>query len=96
MHWADVGPKNADDGIIFQWARNNGYTILTLDVDFGTLLAHSHSKYPGIIQIRRENVDPSHLQMPLLEVLSTYSASIEEGVLIVLGERKVRVRMLPL
>jgi predicted nuclease of predicted toxin-antitoxin system len=95
VHWIEIGPKNASDEIIFEWARDNGYAIVTLDVDFGTLLAHSHTKRPSVIQIRREDVDPLHLQAPLFKILSEYSTAIETGALIVLDEKKVRVRMLP-
>jgi predicted nuclease of predicted toxin-antitoxin system len=95
FHWSDVGPKNADDAIIFEYALDNGCTILTLDVDFGTLLALSHSKLPSVIQIRREDVDPLNLHAALFEILSTYSNEIEQGALIVLDEKKIRIRMLP-
>jgi predicted nuclease of predicted toxin-antitoxin system len=95
VHWIDVGPNNADDEIIFWWAKENGYTIVTLDLDFGTLLASSHSRSPSVIQIRREDVDPVHLRASLMEILSEYSTAIEEGALIVLDTKKIRLRMLP-
>jgi predicted nuclease of predicted toxin-antitoxin system len=94
-HWMDIGPKNADDSIIFDWAREKGYTIITLDLDFGTLLARSHSRRPSVIQIRREDVNPIHLKASLIKILSEYSTAIEEGALIVLDEKKIRIRALP-
>lgn len=36
-HVRDVGLKQADDEQIWAWAKVNGYSILTADVDFATL-----------------------------------------------------------
>ncbi|MDP4236206.1 MAG: DUF5615 family PIN-like protein [Bacteroidota bacterium] len=96
VHWMDIGPKNADDAILFEWAAENGYVIITLDLDFGTLLARSHGHKPSVIQIRREDVDPQDLQVALFEIFSEYSSQLEEGALIVVEDKKVRIRSLPL
>lgn len=38
VHWASVGPQDAPDEDIVDWARSEDRTILTNDLDFGTLL----------------------------------------------------------
>ena len=96
IHWSKVGAGNSDDRIIFDWAAEHGYTILTLDLDFGTLLSLTGSSLPSVIQIRREDVAPDALLPTLLEVLSKYSKEIESGALIVIDDTKVRIRILPL
>ena len=94
-HWSEIGSRNADDRVIFECAHNNGYIIITLDLDFGTMLALTHSKGPSVIQIRREDVDPDRFQSTLFELITNYSEALEEGALIVIDEFKVRLRMLP-
>ena len=96
IHWSAIGEPTDKDTVIFDWARQHGFAIITLDLDFGTLLAQSGSKSPSVIQIRREDVAPDQLQAPLQAVLQTYEKEIAEGVLIVLDELKVRLRMLPI
>jgi predicted nuclease of predicted toxin-antitoxin system len=70
--------------------------ILTLDLDFGTLLALTHSNRPSVIQIRREDVDPINLRSVLIEVLREYSDAMNGGALMVIDEKKIRLRKLPL
>jgi predicted nuclease of predicted toxin-antitoxin system len=95
-HWSSIGQPNDKDIVIFRWARKEGYAIVTLDLDFGTLLAQTGSKSPSVIQIRREDVSPERLEDALLNVLSAYFKEIEEGALIVVDELKIRLRMLPI
>ena len=96
IHWSNVGAGNADDRIIFDWAAEHGYAILTLDLDFGTLLSFTGFSQPSVIQIRREDVAPDVLLPTLLEVLKKYSKEIEYGSLMVIDATKIRIRMLPL
>ena len=96
IHWASIGLATADDAIIFRYARANSYTIVTQDLDFGTMLAITKASLPSVIQIRREDLDPISLGPVLLDVLDRYKGSIEEGALIVIDERTIRLRILPL
>ena len=96
MHWSSVGQRNAKDTEIFDWAKTYNHVIITLDVDFGTLLAIAGTSKPSVIQIRLENTDPSSFQTTLLDVLARFSNELELGALIVIDETKVRIRMLPL
>jgi len=95
-HWANIGPANAEDETIFDWAFEHGFTIITLDLDFGALLAFKGSSRPSVIQVRREDVSPGALQKTLVGILRRYSQQIEDGALIVIDESKARLRLLPL
>lgn len=44
-----------DDEIIFQYALEKGYYIITADLDFGAILAYTKSKHPFTIIFRLEN-----------------------------------------
>ncbi|WP_245538866.1 DUF5615 family PIN-like protein [Thermus oshimai] len=50
LWWGEVGPP---DEVLFAWARESGYIILTADLDFSRLLALTGSKGPSVILLRR-------------------------------------------
>ena len=39
VHWASVGKPAAADETILEYARDNGYVVLTHDLDFSAILA---------------------------------------------------------
>jgi predicted nuclease of predicted toxin-antitoxin system len=58
VNWRDVGDPTAPDTEIMAWARERGYTILTQDLDFGTLLALTRQTSPSVLTMRLENSLP--------------------------------------
>jgi predicted nuclease of predicted toxin-antitoxin system len=96
VHWSTVGDPRAADRVVMQWARANGYTIFTHDLDFGSLLAATEAHGPSVIQVRTQDVLPSHLGGIVVQVLSEYEGAIESGVLISGDEAGSRLRLLPL
>jgi len=79
-----------------EWAQQNGYVILTHDLDFGAMLASSQATGPSVIQIRTQDVLPAALEPLLTRVLKEFETMIEAGALIVVDEGKARARILPL
>lgn len=47
VHWREIGDPRAADVVIMEWARSNGYTVFTHDLDFGTLLAATRAQGRG-------------------------------------------------
>jgi len=41
LHWSAVGQATATDAAICAYAREHGYVILTNDLDFPQILAHT-------------------------------------------------------
>lgn len=95
IHWSRIGPPNAPDRLIFKWAQENGYLILTHDLDFGAMLAATHSGTPSVIQIRTEDTRPSHIGGIVLRLLSGYEEQLTAGAFIVFDEARHRIRILP-
>lgn len=96
VHWSDVAGAEAADPEIMAWARENGYVVFTHDLDFGTLLALTHSGGPSVIQVRTQDVMPSALEALLLPLLSRYEKQLESGALMTIDQVKARLRILPL
>lgn len=96
VHWASVGDARADDGTLISWARANGYTLFTHDLDFGTLLAMTHAAGPSVLQIRGQNVLPGHMGAIVRSALTRYDSELRSGALVTIEQNRSRVRVLPL
>ena len=96
VHWSTVGDPRAEDTEIMEYARAHNYIVFTHDLDFGTTLALTQAESPSVIQVRAQNILPSHLANMIIAVLRANEATLNEGALIVVDEGRARVRVLPL
>jgi len=78
------------------WACSNGHVVFTHDLDFGTMLALTHTTGPSVIQIRGQDVLPDHMLPMVTAALSQYESDLAAGALVVVDEIKSRVRILPI
>lgn len=96
VHWSAVGDPKALDPVIMAWALSNKYIILTHDLDFGTLLAHSHATGPSVVLLRGQRVLPNQSGSLVIAALKQYESELVAGALVVVDEARSRVRILPL
>lgn len=96
VHWSAVGDAKAADTEVVAWALANGRVVLTHDLDFGTTLALTHAAGPSVLQVRGEDVLPDHLGPVIAAALCQHHPALAAGALVVVDERKSRVRVLPL
>lgn len=96
VHWSTAGNIRATDAEIMAWARQNGRTVFTHDLDFGTLLALTRATGPSVIQVRTQDVTPAAIGSIVLASLRQFSGELERGALLVVEESRHRVRILPL
>ncbi len=96
VHWSTIGDPRAEDTEIIDWARTNEYIVFTHDLDFGAMLALTGAESPSVIQVRTQDVTPTHLKTIVLEVLKNHKELLEAGALVILDEGRERVRILPL
>jgi predicted nuclease of predicted toxin-antitoxin system len=96
VHWSKVADVRTSDIDIVRWAAERNYVILTNDLDFGEILTKYQFRRPSVIQVRRENLQPENLFDILEKVFADFQTEIELGALIIIGEEKVRCRLLPL
>jgi predicted nuclease of predicted toxin-antitoxin system len=78
------------------WARANGYAVFTHDLDFGTLLALTHADGPSVLQVRGQNILPEHMGPLVIAALRQYEGALAAGAIVVVEEKRSRVRVLPL
>lgn len=51
------------------FARANGYVVLTHDLDFSAILPATQGDKPGVVQIRAEDVSPGVIGAPVIAAL---------------------------
>jgi predicted nuclease of predicted toxin-antitoxin system len=70
--------------------------VFTHDLDFGTILALTHAAGPSVLQVRGQDVRPDHMAPLVIAALRQHEADLAAGAIVVVDERKLRVRVLPL
>ena len=96
VHWSNVGDLRAPDTAILEYARQTNRIVVTHDLDFGALLAASRAESPSVIQFRTQDVLGSAFLDIVLSTLERFEAEILAGALVVIDERRSRVRILPI
>jgi predicted nuclease of predicted toxin-antitoxin system len=95
VHWTAIGAANAQDIEIMTYARKNGCSVFTNDLDFSAILVSTHAASPSVIQIRAEDTRPeAHLDR-VAEILIKYSTAIDQGTIITIDPHKTRMHILP-
>ncbi|MGC9194417.1 MAG: DUF5615 family PIN-like protein [Syntrophobacteraceae bacterium] len=96
VHWSTLGRSNALDTEIMDFAKANGYVVLTHDLDFGAILAATHGEKPSVVQIRSEDISPDVIGKSVIFALRQMTSELDEGALLTLDPNRPRLRMLPL
>lgn len=95
VHVAECGLSEASDTQILDYARINKRIVCTLDADFHALLAVSEAAGPSVVRIRREGLRGPDLVSLLKRVWSEVAVPLENGALVTVTERAIRLRGLP-
>lgn len=95
-HWSAVGSPTAPDTELLVWARQNGWVLLTQDLDFAELLFHTQAGKPSVVLLRLRNELDATQQTRVCALLHTASAALETGALLVIDEQRARLRRLPI
>lgn len=95
VHWSTVGPADAADGAIADYARANGCVVMTNDLDFGKLLSAERTRPPSVIQLRLGDLRAARLSGIVTRTIAATQADLESGALVTIGTNKVRIAPLP-
>jgi predicted nuclease of predicted toxin-antitoxin system len=97
VHARDRGLTSATDPLVLQAAVDDIRVLLTLDTDFGTLLARSGDTVASVGLFRGEVTRrPEGQAALLLANLDQFESDLLAGALVVVGDNRVRVRPLPI
>jgi predicted nuclease of predicted toxin-antitoxin system len=93
---AGLGMCGATDAEVLTIAAEQHRLLVTLDTDFGGLLAGSAADAPSVLLLRRADHRPHAIAAVVDDVVASSSDALLAGALAVVGERTVRLRELPL
>ena len=96
LHLSDVGLHQLPDEEILTLARREGRIIITFDLDFGDLLAAGSHPLPSVILFRLHDPTPLSVTSKLLEILAEREAELNGGAIVIVEDRRYRVRRLPI
>ena len=94
IHVADIGMSRAADADILRHAQAEARVCVTLDADFHALLVTGGERRPSVIRIRKEGLDAAALTALLRGIWAGIEGALEEGAMVTVTERSVRVRRL--
>ncbi|WP_264843899.1 DUF5615 family PIN-like protein [Caldinitratiruptor microaerophilus] len=95
VHVRDVGMQAASDAAILERARAEGRVVVSADTDFGTLLVQEPTSGPSVLLLRRTDLRPERVLAVILANLPTIADALEHGSIVVIEDRRIRVRRLP-
>jgi len=96
IHWSDVGNPAAPDTELMAYAKQQGYVVLTHDLDFSAILAATQAQAPSVIQVRTQDVLSERFRALLIGALRQFDEQLAAGAIIVVDEIRARARLLPL
>lgn len=97
VHVRGIGLRSAPDPAVLASAADNERVLVTLDTDFGALIAHSGAHRPSVVLFRGDVTRrPSAQAALLLANLDQLAGDLDGGAVAVIGDDRVRVRRLPI
>lgn len=96
VHAYQLGMSTASDAALLDLARQQGYVIITADLDFPRLLVLSMAAGPGLILFRGGNYSDAEMCNLLERVLKEVAADILENSICVVDQKRIRITQLPI
>jgi predicted nuclease of predicted toxin-antitoxin system len=97
VHAQQLGLQAAPDRVLFDLAAKEHRALVSMDGDFGTLLALLGAQAPSVVFIRRPDLPTAILLAPVLvKELPRFREIMVHGALLVFEQNRIRCRTLPL
>jgi predicted nuclease of predicted toxin-antitoxin system len=94
VHVFDLGLSQAGDHQILQEAARGRQVLVTVDLDFGEILARSEGR-TSVLILRLRSTGTASVVRRLDVALPQAAAALGEGAVVTVGEGSLRVRRLP-
>ena len=95
-HAGDIGMSRSKDVEIVAEAKKTGETILTHDLDYGNLLAFSGESAPLVLILRVRDLRTDEIMSRFDIAWSEIESPLNEGAIVSLSDKSLRIRNLPI
>ena len=96
VHLSEQDLGRLSDPSILKKARDEDRVLLTHDLDFGELMAASGANLPSVVVFRLRDMRPAGVNAHLREAVTKYHEMLENGAIVSVSERQIRLRSLPI
>ncbi|GIX08034.1 MAG: hypothetical protein KatS3mg115_2437 [Candidatus Poribacteria bacterium] len=96
LHLHEGGFERLSDEAVLEKARQEGWILLTHDLDFSQLLAQAGAKGPSVILFRLADMRPESVSRHLGLVLEQAAEDLRRGAVVSVREDQIRVRPPPI
>ena len=97
IHVQEYGMQAESDVKIVDRAAKEDRVIITADTDFGLIMARRRTRKPSVILFHHSfSHRPSDQAATLISNLTRLASALDQGSFIVLEERRIRIRSLPI
>ena len=91
----ELGMAKSRDKEILEYAAKKDMVVITVDLDFGDILAITKYKKPSVIILRLKQPSSEHVNSLLLSTLPRIKDSLDKGSIVVIDDYRIRIRELP-
>ena len=91
-----MGAHSAPDHEILKYASAFGFTVLTHDLDFSTILSATKARKPSVIQLRSQVPNPNTMGLQVVNAIKQNAKELSQGVLLTIDQKITRIRLLPI
>lgn len=96
IHVVDLDLLGADDDAVLSAALRESRVLVSMDTDFGELLARSNAVLPSLVLFRRVGrTAEDHLALLLLNI-DDIAEDLDAGAIAVITDTEIRLRRLPI
>ena len=96
VHLRELGLQRLPDEDILVKAREESRIVLTMDLDFGYLLAISADPLPSVVLFRLSDERAEFVSRRLASVLTESAEALVAGAIVSVSDTSIRVRGLPI
>ena len=96
VHTRELELQRATDAYLLEFAEAQNRIVVTLDIDFHTMIATANRKAPSVILLRERGLMPDAVCERVNHISGNLAARLEAGCLITISATSIRVRDLPL
>ncbi len=97
VHWSELGPVGASDSVICDYARGHAFVLVTNDLDFPRILAHTSAGKPSVILLRGEPLVPEIRGEAVLRAIAECATELDSGAILTIDwSDRPRAHLLPL